>query len=168
MFLALIVFDFISFEGSKTHIKRSSKCVYIYIYIYIYFEYYYGVLTILMHLIKGSYYVLVWYFSLRASFNISFCPWTWLLSMPFPIMTSPRYYDVTHFSTDPNEICTVYICKIENKTFCSWEFFDFLDILLKKLRFINKNHLYCQVTLHKELGSATLKCSGRHRYMHQM
>ena len=29
-------------------------------------------------------------------------------------MTLPRYYDVTHFLTDPNEICTVYI-KLEIK-----------------------------------------------------
>ena len=25
------------------------------------------------------------------------------------IMTSPRYYDVTHFLTDPNENCTSYV-----------------------------------------------------------
>ena len=29
--------------------------------------------------------------------------------MKFSIMTSPRYYDVTHFSTDPNENCTAYV-----------------------------------------------------------
>ena len=29
--------------------------------------------------------------------------------MPFSIMTSQRYYDVTHFLTDPNEICTAYV-----------------------------------------------------------
>ena len=34
--------------------------------------------------------------------------------MPFSIMKSPRYYDVTHFLTDPNEICTAYV-KLEIK-----------------------------------------------------
>ena len=33
-FLALIVFDFYSFEGSKNAFYRRGKCIYIYIYIY--------------------------------------------------------------------------------------------------------------------------------------
>ena len=44
--------------------------------------------------------------------------------MPFSIMTSPRYYDFTHFLTDPNEICTVYVkLKIEDIFFV--RIFDF-------------------------------------------
>ena len=38
-FLALIIFDFYSFEGSKTHFTRETN-IYIYIYIYAYIEYY--------------------------------------------------------------------------------------------------------------------------------
>ena len=57
--LALIVFDFSSFEGSKNTFYRKGKCVYIYAYI----AYYY--------LIKGPY-VLVWYLSLHALFYILF------------------------------------------------------------------------------------------------
>ena len=37
-----------------------------------------------------------------------------VVSMPFSIITSPRYYDVTHFSTERNEICTAYV-KLEIK-----------------------------------------------------
>ena len=37
-------------------------------------------------------------------------------------MTSPRYYDVTHFLTDPNENWTAYV-KLEIR-----QFFDFLNI----------------------------------------
>ena len=36
LILALIVFDFYSFEGSKNTFYRKGKCIYIYIYIYIY------------------------------------------------------------------------------------------------------------------------------------
>ena len=61
-----------------------------------------------MHLIKGPY-VLVWYFSLHASFYILFFLWTWSFSMPISIMTSPRYYNAIHFLTDLNENGTANI-----------------------------------------------------------
>ena len=61
-----------------------------------------------MHLIKGPC-LLVWCFSLHASFYILFFLWTWSFSMPFSIMTPPHYYDVIHFSTDLDENCTIYV-----------------------------------------------------------
>ena len=89
-----------------------------------------------MHLIKGPY-VLV-YFRLHASFYILFFLSTWSFSMPFSIMTSPRYYDVTHFLTDLNENCTAYVkLKIKDILFVRI-FFKFLEYLLRKLRFITK------------------------------
>ena len=48
------------------------------------------------------------------SFFILFFLSTWSFSMKFSIMTSPRYYDVTHFLTNHNENCTVYV-KLEIK-----------------------------------------------------
>ena len=62
--LALIVFNFYSFEGSKTHFTGEPN-IYIYIYIYIHINAY--------------------------------------------VMTSPRYYDVTHFLTNLNENSTAYV-----------------------------------------------------------
>ena len=89
-----------------------------------------------MQLIKGQY-VLVWYFSLHALFYISFFLWFWSFSMKFSIMMSPSYYDVTHFLTDPDEICTAYI-KLEIKDILFVRIFWFLEYLLRKLRFITK------------------------------
>ena len=40
----------------------------------------------------------------------------------FSIMTPPRYQDVTHFLTDPNEICTVFV-KLEIKDILFVRFF---------------------------------------------
>ena len=37
-----------------------------------------------------------------------------VFSIPFSIMTSPHYYDVTHFLTDLHENCTAYV-KLEIK-----------------------------------------------------
>ena len=88
-----------------------------------------------MHLIKGPY-VLV-YFSLHASFHISFFQWTWSFSMSFSIMTSPRYNDVTHFSTDLNENCTAYV-KLKIKDILFGKIFWFSKYLLRKLRLITK------------------------------
>ena len=64
--------------------------------------------------------------------------------MKFSIMTSPRYYDVTHFLTDPNESSTEYV-KLE-KTFCSWEFLIFG--IFEKIMIYYENHIYSTVTLH--------------------
>ena len=89
-----------------------------------------------MHLIKGPY-VLVWYFSLHATFYILFFLWTWSFSMPFSIMTSPRYYDVTHFLTDLNENCTAYV-KLKIKDILFMLIFWFSEYLLRKLRLITK------------------------------
>ena len=57
--------------------------------------------------------------------------------MQSSIMTSPRYYDVTHFLTDPNEICTAYI-KFEIKGILFTRVFRFSEYLLIKLRLITK------------------------------
>ena len=79
--------------------------------------------TIWMCLIAESY-VLVWYFSVR--YELGF-------SMHLVIMTSPRYYDVTHFWYDCNETWNAMklitmkhsICKIENKTISLLEISSF-------------------------------------------
>ena len=42
-------------------------------------------------------------------------------------MTSPRYYDVTHFLTDLNENCTAYV-KLKIKAILFVRFFDFQNI----------------------------------------
>ena len=65
-FLALIVIDFYSFEGSKTHFTGEAN---VYIYICIYWVLLGGFDT--MHLIKGQY-AFVWYFSLHGLFYILF------------------------------------------------------------------------------------------------
>ena len=57
--------------------------------------------------------------------------------MKFSIMTSPRYYDVTQFWTDPGENCTAYI-KLEIKDISFVRIFLFSEYLLRKLRFITK------------------------------
>ena len=57
-------------------------------------------------------------------------------SMKFVIMASPRYYDVAHFLTDSNEICTAYV-KLEIKDILFMPFF-FSEYLLRNLRFITK------------------------------
>ena len=108
--LALIVFDFYSFEGPKTHFTGEA-------YIYIY-----------MHIILLS--IIMVFSAIDASnqgiicFSIIFQPSCFILyfifpmnlafSMNFVIMTSPRYYDVTHFLTDADEICIAYV-EIGNK-----------------------------------------------------
>ena len=89
-----------------------------------------------MHLIKGPY-VLIWYFSLHASFYILFSLWTWSFSVSFSIMTSPCYCDVTHLLTDPNENCTGYV-KLEIKGILFMRIFWFSEYLLRKLRLITK------------------------------
>ena len=47
--------------------------------------------------------------------------------MPFSIMTSPRYYNVTHFLTDPNEIRSAYV-KLKIKDILYMKFFYFRNI----------------------------------------
>ena len=44
-------------------------------------------------------------------------------------MTSPCYYDVTHFLTDPNENCTAYV-KLEKKDILFVKIFKFSEYLL--------------------------------------
>ena len=53
-------------------------------------------------------------------------------------MTSPSYYDVTHFLTDPNENSTAYVKLEIKKHFVLEIFFLFSEYLLRKLRFITK------------------------------
>ena len=134
LFLSLIVFDFSSFEGSKIHLTREA---YIYIYICIYWVllwYFEAINASIQGIICSS-----MIFHLHASFNNLFFLWTWLFSVLFSIMTSPRYYDVTHFLTDPDEICTVSLyVKLEIKDILFVRTFWFSEYLLRKLRFITK------------------------------
>ena len=66
------------------------------------------------------------------------------------IMTSPCYYDVTHFWSVYNETCTVAICKIENKNyFYSRRFTHFLH----RFQFINE---FCDI----------IKLRWRHAFFH--
>ena len=60
-------------------------------------------------------------------------PLNWLFSIKFSIMTSPRYYDVTHFLTDPNENCTAY-AKLERN-------FVHVNFLISGI-FIEKRTIY--------------------------
>ena len=60
-------------------------------------------------------------------------------------MTSPRYYDVTHFLTDPNENCTAYV-KLE-RNFVHVNFLIF-GIFIEKHTIYYENHVYSAVTLH--------------------
>ena len=52
-------------------------------------------------------------------------------------MTSLRYYEVTYFLTDPNEICTAYV-KLEIKDILFKRVFLFSKYLVRKIRFITK------------------------------
>ena len=57
------------------------------------------------------------------------------LRLKLSIMMSPRYYDVTHLFTDPNENCSVYV-KLEIEDILFVRIFLFSEYLLRKLRFI--------------------------------
>ena len=58
-------------------------------------------------------------------------------SMLFSIMTSPCYYDVTHFLIDLNENCTAYV-KLKIKDILFVKIFRFSEYLLRKLRLLTK------------------------------
>ena len=66
--------------------------------------------------------------------------------MKFSIMTLPRYYDVTHLLTDPNENCTAYV-KLKIRHFVRENFLIF-GIFLEKITIHYENHVYSTVTLH--------------------
>ena len=89
-----------------------------------------------MYLIKGQY-VLVWYFSLYALFNILF------FSINSDVFYEIFYNDVTtllwrhSFLTDFNENCKAYV-KMNYKIFLFVELFWFSEYLLRKLVFIKK------------------------------
>ena len=70
-----------------------------------------------------------------------------VVSMKFSIMTSPRYYDVTHFLTDSNENWTAYV-KLNSKIFLFVELFWFSEYLLNSENKYSENSVYCTVTLH--------------------
>ena len=63
--------------------------------------------------------------------------WTWSFSMPFSIMTSPRYYDVTRFLTDLDENFTTYV-KLKIKDILFVRIFLFSEYLFRKLWLITK------------------------------
>ena len=69
--------------------------------------------------------------------------------MSFSIITSPSYYNVTHFLTDLNEIRSVYI-KLKIKHFVP-EKFLILRIFIEKITIYYENHVYSAVTLHLSL-----------------
>ena len=62
-------------------------------------------------------------------------------------MTSPRYYDVTHFLTDSNENCTAYV-KLNSKIFLLVDFFLIFGIFIEKITIYYENPVYYTVTLH--------------------
>ena len=68
-------------------------------------------------------------------------------SMKFVIMASPRYYDVAHFLTDTNEICTAYV-KLEIKDILFMLIFFIFGIFIEKIKIYYENHVYSAVTLH--------------------
>ena len=66
-------------------------------------------------------------------------------------MTSPppRYYNVTHFLSKPDErieSCTAYI-KLEIRHFVRENFLIF-GIFIEKIKIYYENHIYSAVTLH--------------------
>ena len=70
-----------------------------------------------------------------------------VVSMPFSIMKSPRYYDVTHFLTDLNENCTAYV-KLKIKDILFVRIFLIFAIFIEKITINYENHVNCPVTLH--------------------
>ena len=66
--------------------------------------------------------------------------------MNFVIMTSARYYDVTHFLTDPNENCSAYV-KLEIRYFVRENVLIF-GLFIEKITIYYGNHVYSAVTLH--------------------
>ena len=63
-------------------------------------------------------------------------------------MTSPRYYDVTHFLTNLNENCTTYV-KLKIKDILFGRIFRFSEYLfIEKITINYENHVNCPVTLH--------------------
>ena len=68
--------------------------------------------------------------------------------MKFSTMTSKRYYEVTHFLTDPNENCTAYVKLPRNKRHLDRENFLFFGIFIEKITIYYENHVYSAVTLH--------------------
>ena len=96
---------------------------------------------------RGKYiYVHILWTTYIYSYPMNIFLWTWSFSMKFSIMTSPRYYDVTHFLTDPNEICTAYV-KLETRYFVRENFLIF-RIFIEKIMINYENLVYCPVTLH--------------------
>ena len=81
------------------------------------------------------------------SFYILFFLWTWSFFMPFSIMTSPCYYDVTHFLIYLNENCTAYV-KLKIKYILFERIFFIFGIFIEKIMINYENHVNCQVTLH--------------------
>ena len=64
-------------------------------------------------------------------------------------MTSPRYYDVTHFLTDPNEsYCLAYVKLDRYKRHFVRENFLIFGIFIEKITIYYENHVYSAVTLH--------------------
>ena len=61
-------------------------------------------------------------------------------------MTSPRYYNVTHFWTDPNEILH-NICKTGNEIHFVIEIFLISGVFIDKITINYENHVYCPDTL---------------------
>ena len=109
--LALIVFDFYSFEGSKNTFYRKGKCVYIYIYNYIYICIY-CVLLGRFDAINASNQRTICSCMI---FQPSCCILYIIFSNNSIVFYEIFYNDVTAslcrhvFFTDPDEICTAYV-----------------------------------------------------------
>ena len=67
--------------------------------------------------------------------------------MPFSIMMTPHYHDVTHFSTDPNENCTEYV-ELKIKDILFMRIFLIFGIFIEQITIYYENHVYSAVNLH--------------------
>ena len=101
-------------------------------------------------------YVLVWYFSLHVSFYTLFS-YEIGFSMHLVIMTSPRYYDVTHYWSDCNETHTVYV-ESKIKTILFMEISSFSPSFLIYKRIL----LRPQVTMTSHIFSPILMKFAQH------
>ena len=92
-----------------------------------------------MHLILGSYVLvrnLVFMRHLISYFSMNL-----VISMPFSILTPPRYHNVTHFLTDPDEIYTVYV-KLKIKNILFMVIFYFRNIYSENYDLLQKSRLF--------------------------
>ena len=106
--LALIVFDFYSFEGRKTNFSGDAyKHIYIYNYYYFRVSYLYECVYSRNHMCLYDIQTFMLHFTFYSPLKLVFF-------YALETMTSPWYYDVTFLFTDPDKICTAYV-KLNSK-----------------------------------------------------